>query len=287
MNENTIFEYENALGKITFAFDSPFWISSTDNLSGVDVIVFESQSTGQDGTSLSNQSVRPKDITIDGCIYDPLTFNRSKLIEIIAPKIPSTLTVIDNNESWYLNVIPTSTPNIEPGNGVQNFQFRLHAAYPYWRSSTAHSTGIIELISMFKFPHFTGGSWWISKCTDTFFKTITNKGNIPLEFKVVFAARSAVVNPELYHMETQKRILINRKMIAGEKIIVSTIYGEQGVTVISPDKTASNGYRYLSFGSDLEMNLIPGDNLLKADAAQNREGLSVWIEAPEGVKSGV
>jgi hypothetical protein len=104
---------------------------------------------------------------------------------------------------------------------------------------------------------------------------------------VIFIARSALDSPELYHMDTGKKILINKSLIAGERVTVSTVYGRKGVTCISAGGEVSNGFKYLSLDSDLSMTLLPGPNLLRIDAADNREGLSVRIEAPEGVRSGV
>lgn len=103
---------------------------------------------------------------------------------------------------------------------------------------------------------------------------------------MIFTARVEIENPELYHVDTGKRILIRKNMIAGERVVVSTVYGSKGVTCLSPSGEITNGFKYLSIDSDLSMTLIPGPNLLRIDSV-NREGLGVRIEAPEGVKSGV
>jgi hypothetical protein len=287
MNENTVFIYENSIGKLTFAYDSPLWITDVDGMSSVEIDIAENRSTMQIGASITGQSVRPRSFTIDGAIFDPIDTARKLVIAILAPQIPSTLTVKQNGESWYVDVVPEKTPEITAGNGVQFFQTRLHAAYPYWRTTASYASQIAGLIALFKFPFNTGGSWWISQFSDSYFSTISNRGNVPVEFKVVFTARSAIDNPELYHVDTGKRILIRKSMIAGEKVVVSTVYGQKGVTCISAAGKISNGFRYLSVDSDLSMTLIPGDNLLRIDAAANREGLGVRVEAPEGVVSGV
>jgi len=287
MNENTVFTYENTIGKITFAYNSPFWIMDVDGVSSVEIDISESRSNRQVGASIASQSVQPRSFTVDGAIFEPIASNRERVLAVIAPEVPSTLTVIQNGESWYLDVVPEKTPEITPGNGVQHFQTRLHAEYPYWRSTTSYASQIAGLIAMFKFPFFTGGSWWISKFSDSYFSTVDNKGNVPIEFRVIFTARSALENPELYHVDTGRRIRINKSMIAGERIIVSTIYGKKGVTHISAAGEVTNGFKYLTIDSDLSMTLAPGPNLLRIDATSNREGLGVRIEAPEGVRSGV
>lgn len=287
MNEKTVFVYENVIGKLRFAYDSEFWISAVDGISSVEIDISESRSTMQIGSSITAQNVRPRSFTIDGSIFEPILKNRKTLLDIFAPQIPATLTILQNGESWFLDVIPERTPEITAGNGVQFFQTRLKAVYPYWRTTSSYATQVAGLIAMFRFPFFTGGEWWISKYSENFFNTLTNYGNVPVEFQVTFAARSALENPELYHMDTGRRILIRKSMIAGERVIVSTVYGQKGVICISASGEVTNGFKFLSVDSDLSMALRPGQNLLRMDASMNREGLSVRIEAPEGVKSGV
>ena len=287
MNEKTVFTYENNIGRLVFAYDSGLWITDVDGLSSVEIDIAASRSTMQIGSSITAQSVRPRSFTIDGAIFEPISTTRERVLDIIAPQIPATLTIEQNGESWYLDVVPERTPEITAGNGLQFFQTRLYAAYPYWRTTASYASQVAGLMALFRFPFYTGGSWWISRYSDSFFASIENSGNVPMDFRVVFTARSGIENPELYHMDTQKRILIRKVMQAGERVVVSTIYGQKGVTCISPAGEITNGFRYLSVDSDLSMSLIPGPNLLRIDASYNREGLGVRIEAPEGVKSGV
>jgi len=287
MNENTVFTYQNTIGQLVFKYDSPLWITDVDGMSSVEIDIAESRSTMQIGSSITAQSVRPRSFTLDGAIFEPIALVRERVLDIFAPQIPATLTVEQNGESWYLDVVPEKTPEITAGNGVQYFQARLYAAYPFWRTTASYATQVAGLTAMFKFPFYTGGSWWISRYSDSFFKTIENQGNMPVEFQVVFTARSAIENPELYHVDTGKRILIRKSMIAGERVAVSTVYGQKGVVHVSASGEVTNGFKYLSMDSDLSMTLIPGSNLLRIDAAVNREGLGVRLTAPKGVKSGV
>ena len=286
MNENTIFIYENTIGKLTFQYGGQMWITDVNGMSSVEIDIAESRSTMQIGSSITSQNVRPRSFTLDGAIFEPIARARERILNIIAPQIPATLTVKQGSESWYLDVVPEKTPEITAGNGVQFFQTRLRAAYPYWRTTASYATQIAGLGAMFEFPFNTGGSWWISRFSDSYFATIENQGNVPVEFRVTFTARAALDNPELLHVDTGKRIQIRKSMIAGEQVAVSTIYGQKGVICTSAAGDATNGFKYLSVDSDLAMALHPGSNLLRIDAV-NREGLGVRIESPKGVKSGV
>lgn len=286
MNQSTVFIYENAIGRLVFRYDSPLWITDVDGMSSVEIDIAESRSTMQIGSSITGQNVRPRSFTLNGDIFEPIPIHRERVLNIIAPQISATLTVEQGGESWYLNVVPQKTPEITPGEGVQHFQTRLRAAYPYWRTTANYAAQVAGLIPMFKFRHFTGGRWWISRYSDSYFATIENHGNVPVEFKVTFTARAALDNPELFHVDTGEHLLIRKSMIAGESVSVSTIYGHKGVVCTSVSGEISNGFKYLSVDSDLTMTLRPGSNLLRINAV-NREGLGVRIEAPQGVKSGV
>ncbi len=286
MNENTVFVYESIIGSLTFQYNSPFWITDINGVSSVDIDISESRSTGQIGSNITSQRVRPRSFTVNGAIFDPLAANRERLLRIIAPQIPATLTVKQGGGSWYLDVVPEKTPEVTPGNGVQYFQTRLRAAYPYWRTTASYAAQIAGINALFKFPFYTGGAWWISQYSDSYFATIENRGNVPVEFRATFTARAALENPELLHVDTGQRILLRKSMIAGERLVVSTIYGQRGVVCTSPNGEVTNGFKYLTVESDPSMALRPGSNLLRIDAI-NREGLSVRLEAPQGVISGV
>jgi len=287
MDERTVFRYENSIGELVFKYESPLWLMEVDGVSSVDIDIAESRSQQQVGSSVSGQSVRPRSLPIDGAVFDPIATNRARVLDIIAPEVYSTFTIEQDGESWFLDVKPEKTPDFTPGVGVQYFQTRLHAEYPYYRTTQLLATQVAGLIALFKFPFYTGGTWMISKYSDSYFETIENHGNVPMNFRVTFAARSAIENPELYHVDSGKLIRINKAMVAGEKVIVSTIYGKKGVVCISPAGVITNGFRYLSVDSDLSMSLLPGSNLLRTDAASNREGMAVRIERSKGVKSGV
>lgn len=287
MNETTVFLYENALGVVRFAYESPFWITDIPEISSVEIDIASIRGREQIGETITNQIVQPKEFTMDGVIFDPIPESREHLLRVMAPLVKSTLTVINGEEMWYLDVVPQSTPAIDSGNGMQNFQVSLYASYPYWQTTDTYARQVAGLTAKFKFPFYTGGSWYISEFSDNYFTTLTNLGNVPSGIKVTFSARSSIQNPELMHMGTSKKIAIEKRMELGEKVIVSTFYGDKSVIVVDSKGNCTNGFKYLSIDSDLSFELLPGDNLLRGDSLSNRQGLNIQIEAPLGVKSGV
>ncbi len=290
MNENTIITYENRIGKLIFAYNSPLWIMDYDGMSAVDVALAETESAYQIGSTITNQSVQPRTLSLDGAIFDPLPINRANVIRVFAPRELSRLTVIRQNESWYIDVIPERTPEITPGNGVQYFQARLKAPYPYWRSAEAGANQGISLIGiepMFSFLFNTGGTWWLSKFTSNYFSEVNNSGNVPIDFRITILAAAEVVNPEIYHVESQTRILLRTTLSTSQKAVISTVYGDKGVDIIDVDGSVSNGFRLLSIDSNLSMQLQPGTNLFRVDAQEGRENMRVRLDLVGGAVSGV
>ncbi|MCL2670528.1 MAG: phage tail family protein [Clostridiales bacterium] len=292
MNEQTRFSYETAYGRLDFAPDSPFWISDIDGISSVDISVFDTQSSGQIGSSITGQSVKPRLIPISGSIFDPVIENREILISAIPPEIPAIFTVYQNGKAWYLDVVPEKTPDILPGNGVQFFQCRLKAAYPYFRSVEKSHQLLFGLKALFEFPFYTGGEWYISQLISGF-AYVQNDNNVEIPFRVEFTARGETSNPQLYNVDTGKRLAIRKSaiepyvMVAGERIIISTIFGERGVMIISPEGIITNGFKYLALDSNLTMQVKPGINTFQVSASENDFNLDARIDIPVGVRSGV
>lgn len=279
--------YQSALGTVRFARDSAFWITTISGQSAVDVDISATRGPGQAGSSLAGQSVEPRELTIDGCLFDPVEQNRQQLLKVMAPREPATLTRRCGADAVALEVVPRRTPEISQGDGVQNFQLRLYAAYPYWRSAQRASTQLAGLEARLRFPFYTGGRWYLSRFSGDYFHTLRGGGNVPTEFELVFAARAPVLRPEVMHMATRRRIGVNGTLNTGEQLTVSTIYGHRGAVLERADGTTENGFAMLSVDSDLGMALQPGDNLLRIDAEAGRQALGVRLLAPREVRSGV
>lgn len=103
MNRDTIFVYTAGTNSVTFAYKSPLWITSITGASGNDVAVSESQGAGQVGSTISNQSVQPRDITINGAVLAAVEANRRGILACVLPGVTGRLTVIQNGESWYID----------------------------------------------------------------------------------------------------------------------------------------------------------------------------------------
>lgn len=281
------FEYITRNGSVAFSEDSDFWISDIDSLSSNEISISETQGTGQIGSTRSAQSVQPRDLTVTGVLFGDLKANRRSLLACVSPLTPARFVLREDGESWYLEGTPKRTPVMSETDVQQTFQFILRCPYPYWRTLDEQNTLLAGIKALFKFPFYTGGQWYISQYESSAFKRVLNGGDVAVDVTITLTATAQVETPEVLLVETGQLLRITKTLQAGESFVISTVYGDKRVTYRHADGAEENGFRYLSPDSDMNMQLQPGVNTFRYDAADNREGLQVVLLAPKGVRAGV
>ena len=283
-----VYTYIVGSRSIRFAVDSDFWITDMNGDDGLDVALTHAQSYGQTGKTLTGQSVGERTITVTGAIRRNLDANEALLKQLIRPKQAAKWCKTVGDTTWYLDVVPARTPEVSGGAHLLNYQFKLSAAFPYWRTLGTAMTmlGGIES-TWFPTPVSTAGTFYISRYKDDLYTNIRNDGNSETPFVLSLQASAKVLNPMVWHNGTRTYIKLLREMQAGERAVSSTADGDRGCRYYQADGTEENGFRLLDIDSDLWMQLAPGDNVLRMTADEGRENLTATVTAPKGVASGV
>lgn len=283
------YAFEAADGStIRFAADSDFWITNLTGEDGLDIDMTEQQSTGQTGRNIIGQAVGSRALTVTGSILRDLNANEAMMKRLIRPKEAGRWLKTVDGTTWYLDVLPTHTPDISGGEHLLNFQFKLKAAYPYWRTVDTAVTLLGGLdTAWFPTPVSTAGSWAISRYRRTLYTTVINSGSTETGYLLTLTAAARVKNPMLWHNGTRSYLKLNKEMLPGESAVLSTMEGQRGCTYRQSDGTEENGFRWLDYDSDLWMTLAPGENVLRLTADEGRENLTAVITAPKGVAAGV
>ena len=229
-----VYAFQAADGStIRFAVDSDFWITNLTGDDGLDVEMTEQQSTGQTGKTITGQSVGSRSLTVTGSILRDLDANEALLKRLIRPKEAARWLKTVGDTTWYLDVLPAHTPDVSGGEHLLNFQFKLKAAYPYWRTVETAATMLGGLEgSWFPTPVSTAGSWYISKYKKDVYTTVVNSGSTETEFVLTLTAAARVKNPMLWHNGKRSYLKLNKE-------IYDEITNEE---LTSPDLSA--GYLY-------------------------------------------
>ena len=284
-----VYAFQAADGStIRFAVNSDFWITNLTGDDGLDVEMTEQQSTGQTGKTITGQSVGSRAITVTGSILRDLDANEALLKRLIRPESAARWLKTVDRTTWYLDVLPSHTPDVSGGAHLLNFQFKLKAAYPYWRTVETAATMLGGLESAwFPTPVSTAGTWYISRYKRDLYTPVVNSGSTETGFTLRLTATARVKNPMLWHNGQRSFIRLNKEMLPGEAAVIYTLEGERGCTYRQSDGTEVNGFRWLDYDSDLWMTLAPGANVLRLTADEGRENLTATIHAPKGVAAGV
>lgn len=104
---------------------------------------------------------------------------------------------------------------------------------------------------------------------------VYNDGTVRTGMKMIFKAKSTLKNPSFINVKTQEYFKINKTMIAGETITISTTIGEKKVTGFL-NGIEQNYFKYRDLDSTW-LQLEVGDNLFRYDADENIDGLEVYV----------
>ena len=120
-----VYAFQAADGStIRFAADSDFWITNLTGEDGVDVEMTEQQSTGQTGKTITGQSIGSRSLTVTGSILRDLDANEALLKRLVRPKETGLFLKTVGDTTWYLEVLPSHTPDVSGGEHLLNFQFK-------------------------------------------------------------------------------------------------------------------------------------------------------------------
>ena len=231
----------------------------------------ESQNMNQIGATIQGESVQAKDISIDGLLLGYAYEQRKALLDTFVPQVGGRFIF---NDEWEIAVVPRITPKIERKRHNPKFMLVMHAPYPYWRRRRETVVSLAGLTRAFRFPWNISVPYRFSTRTESFFANAYNGGNVPASFDVRFVAVTALSNPMITRVGTNEFLRIEKDLEAGETIDIST---DSGLTVMSTVQGIStNAFGYLDLDSSL-FKLEVGDNMLRYDADDNREGLECFV----------
>lgn len=262
---------------------SPHFNWVITDVAGIDelgISLSESQGINQVGTSIQGNSIPSRLITVYGEIIGGATQKKEQLVRTLPPLANLRLT-FDNK--LYIDGNPEITPKYERYPNNVSFQFSIRCPYPYWRYAEQEATMLAGMGGMFSFPinysignTATVGLHAFGRRVDEAYRNVYNSGNVPCPFRVKFRAISALSNPKILDMETRKYIRMKKDMAVGETINIDMI-GQTLKITSEINGVVENAFRYFDTNSSVPFPLAVGDNLIRYEADDNREGLNCTI----------
>ena len=270
-NLSKLFRYVNDNGdSIVFDFSGGYLINKPTGIDSVSVKLSQAAGINQTGASIQSTNIQPRPVTITGYfVGDMQTENKNRLISVIRPDLGGKLYADD----YYLNVWPTATPTIEAVSHGARFQLSLLAPYPYWCKDDSAAAVLGSVKKLFKFPWNISRKYRFGEFTETKFMNVFNNGQVPIPFTATFTAMDEVVNPKITNAATGKFLLVKKKLVSGERLVVQITHDRTYVTS-SVDGDCRGA---LSLSSNL-FELDVGDNVLKPEAESGLNNVRIRID---------
>ena len=269
-NLSKLFRYVNENGdSIVFDYSGGYLINKPTGIDTLSVQMNEAQGIDQVGSTIQSVNVQSRPVNISGVLVGEFQAeNKDRLLSVIRPDLQGKLYAGE----FYLTVRPTATPAIEQKPNFAQFQFSLLAPYPYWKKDDSASATLSGVSKKFKFPWNISRPYRFAEVVFAQFINISNKGQVPIPFTVTFTALAAVTNPKIIDAATNKYLLLNKEMVAGEKVVIEITHERTFVTS-SVDGECRGALDLKSSFFRLKV----GDNVLKPDADEGKENLQVDI----------
>ena len=118
-----------------------------------------------------------------------------------------------------------------------------------------------------------GTPYRFGEIVSALFINVKNDGQVPIPYTVTFKALAEVQNPKLIDAATNKYLLLNKTLVAGEKVVVEITH-ERTYVNSSVDGECRGA---LDLSSSF-YRLAVGDNVIKPDATSGKENLQVDID---------
>lgn len=263
----------------------PYFVESIKGFGTIEVNIVTSQGFDQDGASVLNDYIGPRDMEIVGQVRANTTEKMQKLkdsiYDLFIPKKDIEINHYYGGKNRIITARVEKTPDFSftAVSQIEEYVVRLQAANPYWRDPIDTLISIANLTGGFHFPMVipkdTGITFGIKSAI--LIADAYNYSSVKIGMKFVFIANGTVTNPQLFNVNTREFLKLNCVMSAGETITVETGYDKTITRNVNGIESDYIGKIDLKGGGNTFLELYPGDNLLRYGAEGGEELLEVKI----------
>lgn len=274
--------YTNERGQfLIFGDAAPLLVTKIDGLGSPKNEIHRQKSPYQDGTTVTHSVLDERELAIEGVIladFQDRQIYRQILLQTFNPKLKGMLIYENGGIKKRIECVPELAPSF-PSNmqvNYQQFLITLLCPNPFWQDVDRTKAEIAIWRGALEFPlELVEEGIELGFREPSLIVNIFNPGDVPCGIEIRFKALATVVNPSLFNVNTREYIKLNKTMIAGETIVVTTHFGSKRVES-HLNGVITNAFNWLDLGSTF-LHLDPGDNLLRYDADDGLNNLEVDI----------
>ncbi len=255
-------------------------LTEADGLYGYETTLYTSDQSGQDGSTLIGNKLSARRISLTLKVLADVVETRRALIMTLQPKTLGTLKLLRDgyDERVIRCIVEKVAVNATDGSILYVY---LMAPNPYWRENAESRVYIATWEALFGYPLTIeqGVGFMFGQRTEERVINVQNPGTAETGMRVVFTARSEVVNPRISDALSGERYMqANLTLQANDILTIQTGKGEKKATLYRAEgNVESNAFEYLDTAALTFLQLSPGDNYLSYSAQSGEDALTVAV----------
>lgn len=271
--------FESANGVINIGQTKPYILQRVDGVTGLNSDIYSHTAPNQDGNTFDFSLLKARNITLNVAVFaaDLATLNtyRRSIINIMNPKLSGTLTYTNGTYTKKIDVQVERSPYFSEEDKLdiyQSFFVSLIASEPFWNDTDDSFEVMAISVPKFKFPlriieHFVFAEPGINVVD------CNNVGDVETPVTIYFSGPA--VNPKVTNETTGEYIKVNKTLLDGERLIISTKFGNKSV-IFDNGSTQTNAFNLIDLNSTF-FQLRTGLNTLNYTADTGIETASVRV----------
>lgn len=274
-------KFENKLGQsITFTNSAPYMFDDITTIHNVDNHSYKG--AGQDGSHYLGNTLDERDVSIktyligrDKGHYDRL---KTKLYQVFNPKLgEGHLIYTDDHKTRKINCVVDKVPFlVEMNNRTGKVNIDLLSNEGFWKDINEQKEEIALWVGDFEFPlEMLETGIEMGHREPSLIVNCFNDGDVESGMRIEFKALATLTNPSLFNVNTREFMKINKEMVAGEIIAVTTYFANKRITS-RKHNIETNAFNYIDQESTF-LQLDQGDNLFRYNADSGIDNLEVSI----------
>lgn len=278
----------NITDNISLVFNdtfSPFLLQDVDGIYEVDVNVFSSDNSLSDGATYIGSVIKPRNIVITLADKERHPRHRNLLYSLFKPR-SNGIFIYHEDDGDYKETrsIEYVVEKVESTTMKHTRKITISLICPDPFFSDMYDTNVYmsRWRKLFEFQHsFLESKEELAVREVQKLVSFINDSSLDkLGIVITMEAEGNVVNPKIYHFESNSYIQIGTQanpftMQVKDKLIISTVTNDKNAYLIRNDvRTAIN--ELIDEGSEY-IQLIPGDNTLRYSAEEGEDNLLVEI----------
>jgi hypothetical protein len=262
--------YTNERGQsITLGDSPPLLVTKVDGLGAVQNEIQRQRAPYQDGSTVVGSTLAERELTIEGVILDrDVDQYRRQLVQAFNPKLLGTLRYERGTVRRETQCVPELAPAFPSdfSKRYQVFSLTLLCPSPFWLDVYTVSEEIVTWIGGMKFPLVLPTAFAMKGPK---VKNIINQGDVETPVRIEFAGPAT--NPRITKRDTGEYIQVNRQLVHGDTLVVTTDFGAKRVEI-----NGQNAFNWIDMGSTF-WSLGVGDNVIEYSSDDPVEPASVSI----------